>query len=135
MRKRLPAALLFVLACACFACGLSLCPARAESVQSLPQPTNYVSDFAGVLSPDTQTALNALCAQVDRQAHAQIAVVTIKSLDDEPIENFATALEEKWKVGKKGTDRGLLIIFATNDRKYRFEVGLWVRKAFCPMAA
>jgi uncharacterized protein len=119
MRKSLPAALLFL--CAWF--GLCLGPARAESVQDLPQPTNYVSDFAGVLSPDTQTSLNALCAQVDRQAHAQIAVVTIKSLDDEPIENFATALEEKWKVGKKGTDRGLLVIFATNDRKYRFEVG------------
>ena len=71
----------------------------------------------------TQASLNALCAQVDRQAHAQIAVVTVKSLDGEPIENFATALEDKWKVGKKGTDRGLLLIFATNDRKYRVEVG------------
>jgi uncharacterized protein len=95
----------------------------AEKVQDLQAPTNYVSDFAGVLSPATQTSLNALCAQVDRLAHAQIAVVTIKSLDGEPIENFATALEDKWKVGKKGTDRGLLLIFATNDRKYRIEVG------------
>src|ERR1700742_738764 len=95
----------------------------AERVQDLPQPTNYVNDFAGVLSPQTLASLNALCAQVDRQAHAQIAVVTIKSLDGEPIENSATALEDKWKVGKKGTDRGLLLIFATNDRQYRFEVG------------
>ena len=97
--------------------------ASAERVQDLPAPTNYVNDFAGVLSPQTQASLNALCAQVDRQAHAQIAVVTVKSLDGEPIENFATALEEKWKVGKKGTDRGLLLIFAINDRKYRVEVG------------
>ncbi len=44
-------------------------------------------------------------------------------LDGEPIENFATALEDKWKVGKKGTDRGLLLILATDDRKYRIEVG------------
>jgi uncharacterized protein len=95
----------------------------AERVQDLPKPTNYVSDFAGVLSPETQVSLNALCAQVDRQAHAQIAVVTIKSLDGQPIENFATELEDKWKVGKKGTDRGLLLIFAPNDRKYRIEVG------------
>jgi uncharacterized protein len=95
----------------------------AERVQDLPKPTNYVSDFAGVLSPQTQASLNALCAQVDRQAHAQIAVVTIKSLDRQPIENFATELEDKWKVGKKGTDRGLLLIFAPNDRKYRIEVG------------
>ena len=115
MRNRLLAVFAVLLACS----GLM----AAEKVQDLPPPTNYVSDFAGVLSPETQTALNALCAQVDRLAHAQIAVVTIKSLDGEPIENFATALEDKWKVGKKGTDRGLLIIFAPNDRKYRFEVG------------
>ena len=118
MRKRLIAvvALLFVLP------GLSGL-LKAERVQDLPAPTNYVSDFAGVLSPQTQTSLNALCARVDRLAHAQIAVVTIKSLDGEPIEDFATALEDKWKVGKKGTDRGLLLIIAANDRKYRFEVG------------
>ncbi|HTZ59136.1 MAG TPA: TPM domain-containing protein [Acidobacteriaceae bacterium] len=96
---------------------------RAERVQDLPAPTNYVSDFAGVLTPETQASLNRLCTQLDRQAHAQIAVVTIKSLDGEPIENFATALEDKWKVGKKGTDRGLLLILAVNDRKYRIEVG------------
>ncbi len=115
MRKRL--LVLFLLFTACFG------SVQAEKVQDLPQPTNYVSDFAGILSPETQQSLNALCAQVDRQAHAQIAVVTIKSLDGEPIENFATALEDKWKVGKKGTDRGLLLIFAPNDREYRFEVG------------
>ena len=95
----------------------------AERVQDLPKPTSYVSDFAGVLSPETQASLNALCLQVSRQAHAQIAVVTVKSLDGEPIENFATALEDQWKVGKKGTDRGLLLIFAPNDRQYRIEVG------------
>jgi uncharacterized protein len=98
-------------------------PLLAERVQDLPQPTNYVSDFAGVLSPATLVDLNRLCRQVDLQAHAQIAVVTVKSLDGEPIENFATALEDKWKVGKKGTDRGLLLIFATDDRNYRVEVG------------
>src|SRR5271155_1026970 len=115
MRKCLLALSLLVLAWSGLAWG--------ERVQDLPPPTNYVNDFAGVLSPETLASLNSLCAQVDRQAHAQIAVVTIKSLDGEPIENFATALEDKWKVGKKGTDRGLLLIFATTDRKYRVEVG------------
>jgi uncharacterized protein len=115
MLRRLFAVFLLLLAFA------NLAP--AERVQDLPPPTNYVNDFAGVLSASTQDSLNALCAQLDRQAHAQIAVVTIKSLDGEPIENFATALEDKWKVGKKGTDRGLLLLFAPSDRKYRFEVG------------
>src|SRR6201996_8480709 len=96
----------------------------AESVNSLPAPTGYINDFAGVLSPSTKSSLEDLCTQVDRQAHAQIAVVTIKSLDnDQSIEEFATALEDKWKVGPKGTDRGVLLIVSIAPRKYRIEVG------------
>jgi uncharacterized protein len=114
MRKSLQAGLLLLLAWA----GVL----RAERVQDLPRPANYVNDFAGVLSPGVQNSLNALCTQVD-QAHAQIAVVTIKTLDGEPIENFATELEEKWKVGPKGSDRGVLLILAINDRQRRIEVG------------
>jgi uncharacterized protein len=96
----------------------------AESVSSLPAPTGYVSDFAGVLSPSTKANLENLCTQVDRQAHAQIAVVTIKTLDnDQSIDEFATALEDKWKVGAKGTDRGILMLVVMNPRKYRIEVG------------
>ena len=96
----------------------------AESVSTLPAPTSYVSDFAGVLSPTTKYDLENICSQVDRQAHAQIAVVTIKTLDnDEPIDDFAVKLEEKWKVGKKGTDRGVLVLFVMNPKKYRIEVG------------
>jgi uncharacterized protein len=96
----------------------------AESVSTLPAPTGYVNDFAGVLSPSTKLNLENLCTQVDRQAKAQIAVVTIKTLDnDQPIDEFATALEEKWKVGKKGTDRGVLMLVVMNPRKYRIEVG------------
>src|ERR1700760_3051357 len=96
----------------------------AESVSSLPAPTGYVNDFAGVLSLSTELSLNNLCTQVDRQAHAQIAVVTIKTLDnDQSVEEFATELQDKWKVGKKGTDRGVLMLVVLNPRKYRIEVG------------
>src|SRR5277367_334663 len=96
----------------------------AESVNTLPAPTGYINDFAGVLSPSTKYSLENLCTQVDRQAHAQIAIVTIKTLDnDQSIEEFATALEDKWKVGPKGTDRGVLMLVVLNPRKYRIEVG------------
>ncbi len=102
---------------------VSLRPLLCEKVKDLPKPTNYVSDFAGVLSPQTTLDLNRLCYQVDTQAHAQIAVVTIKTLEDESIENFATDLETRWGVGPKKNDRGILIILATDDRKRRIEVG------------
>src|SRR5215475_13540398 len=63
--------------------------ASAEAVKDLPRPTDYVSDFANVLSPKTQEEVNRLCGQVDRQAHAQIAVVTIKTLDGEEIQSYS----------------------------------------------
>jgi uncharacterized protein len=97
---------------------------NAESVSTLPAPTGYVNDFAGVLSPSTKQSVEALCTQVDRQAHAQIALVTVKTLDgDQSIEEFATALEDKWKVGPKGTDRGVLMLLVMNPRRGRIEVG------------
>jgi uncharacterized protein len=96
----------------------------AESVSTLPAPTGYINDFAGVLSPSTKYNLENLCTQVDRQAHAQIAVVTVKTIDgDESIEEFATALEDKWRVGAKGTDRGVLMLFVMTPRRGRIEVG------------
>jgi len=96
----------------------------AESVSTLPAPTGYVNDFAGVLSPSSKYNLENLCTQVDRQAHAQIAVVTVKTIDgDQSIEEFATALEDKWKVGAKGTDRGVLMLFVMTPRRGRIEVG------------
>jgi len=95
----------------------------AETVASLPAPTGYINDFAGVLSPSVKQNLEGLCTQVDRQAHAQIAVVTIKTLDnDQSIEEFATELQDKWKVGNKD-DRGVLMIFVMSPRRGRIEVG------------
>jgi uncharacterized protein len=96
--------------------------ATAEKVDDL-KPSDYVNDFAGVLSPQTVQSLNMLCGQLDHRANAQIAIVTIHSLDDDDIDDFATRLEEKWKVGRKGSDRGLLLLLAVNDHKYRIEVG------------
>ena len=96
----------------------------AETVASLPAPTGYINDFAGVLSPDVKQRLEVLCTAVDRQAHAQIAVVTVHTIDgDQSIEEFTTQLEEKWKVGAKGTDRGVIMLLEMNPRKGRIEVG------------
>ncbi len=106
----------------CLAPLLLVRTARAQKVSDL-KPTGYVNDFAGVLSAATRSQLETLCTAVDRQAKAQIAVVTIKTTGDDTIDDFATRLEDKWKVGAKGSDRGLLLLVATDDHKYRFEVG------------
>ena len=97
--------------------------ARAEDPTKLPQPTSYVSDFAGVVDADSKQQIEALCTEVYEKAQATIEVVTIKSLDGDSIEDFTTKLEDKWKVGPKGSDRGIVMVFAINDHKRRIEVG------------
>jgi len=97
-------------------------PALAEKVEEL-QYQGYVNDFAGVLRADAKAQLTALCVEVDQKTQAQIAVVTVKTTDDMPIEEFANTIFRKWGVGAKGTDRGILILLAVNDHKNRFETG------------
>jgi uncharacterized protein len=112
--KTLASAVVLLLACA-------LAP-RAETLPQL-RPSDYVNDFGGVLDPNTVAQLNSLCQQVDEKAHAQIAVATIKSLDGSDVESYAVALFKNWGVGSKASNRGVLILLATQDHRYRIEVG------------
>jgi uncharacterized protein len=50
-------------------------------------------------------------------------VLTVESLDGEPVEQFSLRIAERWKIGQKGKDNGVLITTAVRDRKYRFEIG------------
>src|SRR5438552_2383587 len=94
----------------------------AEPVSQL-HPTDYVNDFAHVLDQTTIAQLDNICQQIDQKAHAQIAVVTINSLDGSDIESYAAELYKKWGIGDKSTNRGVLILLAVKDRRYRIEVG------------
>jgi uncharacterized protein len=100
--------------------------ASSQSVQSLPKPTDYVSDFAHVLSPGVIQQVGLVCGQVDHEAHAQIAVVTVKTLDGDSVEDYAVRLYQKWGLGAKGgpdQDRGVLILLAVQDRKRFISTG------------
>jgi uncharacterized protein len=100
---------------------LALC-AGAQQPKDL-KPQGYVNDFAGVLSSRAKEQLSTLCGEVDHKANAQIAVVTVKSLNGEPIEQFSVDLATHWGVGPKQAARGILILLAPSEHKYRIEVG------------
>jgi uncharacterized protein len=98
--------------------------AHAQPVKSLPKPTDYVSDYAHVLSPGAIARIDNLCSQLDHsQANAQVAVVTVRTLDGEDSADYANELEDAWKMGRKGSDRGVLILLAIQDHKRRIDVG------------
>ena len=95
---------------------------HAEPISQL-RPTDYVNDFAHVLDSNSVAQLDDICQQIDTKAHAQIAVVTIRSLDGRDIEGYAAELFKNWGIGDKASNRGVLILVVTQDRKYRTEVG------------
>ena len=87
------------------------------------KPTGYVNDFAHVLDPRGAAVLEAYCANLERVTGAQMAIVTVDSLEGDPIEDAANRLYREWGIGKKGKDEGILILLSVKDKKDRAEVG------------
>src|SRR5947209_6057383 len=96
--------------------------AQAEPVAKL-KPTDYVNDFAHVLDQNAVAQMDEICRQIDEKAHAQIAVVTIHTLDGADVESYAVDLFHQWGIGSKSTNRGVLILYAIDDHRARVEVG------------
>ena len=94
----------------------------AEDIKKI-HPTGYVSDLAGVISPEARTRLESLCAEVEQKTGAQMAIVTVQSLDGEGVENYAVDLYKQLGVGSKKDNRGVLLLVAPHEHKYRIEVG------------
>jgi uncharacterized protein len=86
-------------------------------------PQGYVTDLAGVIDPTTRAKLEALATEVEQKTGAQIAVVTVKSLDGQSKEDYAADLYKSLGVGSKKSNRGVLLLVAPNERQYRIEVG------------
>ena len=102
--------------------ALFVCSAAAVDWKAL-QPQGYVSDFAGVVGQADQAEIESYCAAIERSTGAQMAIVTIPSLEGEPIEDVANTIFRGWGVGRKGTNEGILLLVAIRDRKDRLEVG------------
>ncbi len=120
--RRASSAALWLLLAAVLLSALSAL--HAQAVKDLPRPTDYVSDFARVLSPQTVAELDSIASQLDHSAaHSQIAIVTVHNLDGNDSSDYANQLEDAWKIGKKGSDKGVLVLLAVDDRKYRIDVG------------
>jgi uncharacterized protein len=90
------------------------------------KPTSFVSDFANILQTDQKVNLENKLLEIERQTTNEIAVVIIDSLDGDSIENVSQAIFDRWKIGKKGKDNGVLILISINDRTMRIQTGYGV---------
>jgi uncharacterized protein len=102
--------------------GWCACAGRAVDWKAL-QPQGYVSDFAGAIDPASRAQLEAYGGIVEQSTGAQMALVTVASLEGEPIEDVANTIFRAWGVGQKGKNEGILLLLSIGDRRSRLEVG------------
>jgi uncharacterized protein len=105
-----------------------LLPVRADSDQLLQslKPAGYVSDFAGAMNASERAATERLLTELKQKTGAEVAVVLLPSLEGGQIDDFATRLFERWGLGRKGKDNGVLLLGATQEgrgNRLRIEVG------------
>lgn len=90
-----------------------------------PKPTAdiYVQDYAGVLSSTTKSQIQATGSKLAAATTAQVAVVTVKSLDGAVLEDYSLSILRQWGIGDQQRNNGVLLLVAIDDRQSRIEVG------------
>ena len=91
--------------------------------QEFPAWRGYVNDFANVIDADTEARITALCTELEQKTKAELAVVTVPTIGDYDDADYVNRLFEKWGIGKKGVDNGVLLFVAVQERRVRLEVG------------
>jgi uncharacterized protein len=104
---------------------LTLSVASAVYAVDFPVPPPApVVDLAGIIDDAVESKLNQYLRELEQKTTAQVAVLTVKSLDGQSLEDLSlTIAHDKWQLGQKGKDNGVLVMVALKDRKYRIEVG------------
>jgi uncharacterized protein len=97
--------------------------ALAQTRPTFPKPLGYVTDLAALLTPQSARHLERLITFINQKTTAEVAVVTLNSIEPYPIEDYAVRLFEDWGIGRKGKDNGVLLLVAAKERRVRIEVG------------
>jgi len=103
-----------------------LLPAIALAQINVVPFKGYVNDYAGILPQNVQTELNGILKQLETKTGAQIAVVVINSTEGVPPSDYAVEFGQKWGVGKKDKDNGVVFLVAVKDRKMFIATGYGV---------
>ena len=92
-------------------------------LQEFPRQTGYIVDTVDAIDAQTEGRLTRAIKELDQKTGAQLAIVVVSTVQPFSIEDYTIRLAEKWKVGQKGKDTGVIFVIAVNDRQARIEVG------------
>lgn len=85
--------------------------------------TGWVNDFAGVIDSTFKNKISSLISELEKKTSAEIAVVVVDSISPYDEKEYARMLFNKWGIGKKGKDNGVLVLVAIRERRWRIETG------------
>jgi uncharacterized protein len=121
---------------ASFAAGLlAACALASASAAEVPVLKARVTDQTGTLTAEQVAALEARSAGVETRKGAQLVVLVVSSTAPDAVEEYALKVAEQNKIGRKGTDDGVLLVIAKDDRKARVEVGYGLEGAIPDISA
>ncbi len=101
----------------------------------MPSLTGRVNDYASMISAEAETQINEKLARLEENESTQLVVLTIESLEGEPLEDYSIRLAETWKIGQKEFDNGAILLVSKKDRKVRIEVGYGLEGALTDLTA
>ena len=87
------------------------------------KPQGFLNDYAGVFNSAQKQNIENILSRIEKKTGVEFAVVIVNSTAPSSIDRYANDLFNKWKIGKKGKDNGLLLLIALKDRKLRIETG------------
>lgn len=112
-----------------------LCLVPVSRAVEIPILTGRVNDYASMISAQAETQINEKLARLEDRESTQVVVLTIESLEGEPLEDYSIRLAEAWKIGQKEFDNGVILLVSRKDRKVRIEVGYGLEGALTDLTA
>lgn len=100
-----------------------------QIIKNPPNPARLVNDYANILTPDQNAALEKKLYQFDDSTTSQIVVVIVKSLEGNDVADAAIELGRSWKVGDKKNNNGVVLLVSVNDRKLNISPGYGLEKS------
>ena len=97
----------------------------ADAADALPEHLGYVTDAAGAMG-EWAGKTEALCREIERKTTAEVAVLTVRTTGPLHAQQYAQEVFDRWKIGKKGKDNGVLVLVAVDDRKIWIATGYGV---------
>lgn len=101
---------------------LSLVTSKSFAIE-VPALMGRVNDYAKLLTEAERQSLEERLTKLETETGAQVAILTVPNLQQAPIDVFSLTVAEKWKLGQKEKDNGILILYTKKEDRYRIEVG------------